>query len=159
MSQAPEIYCLLMPLTNIRMLLPNAAIGEIIVHRGALASCAGPRWLLGLLNWREQAVPVVAYEGLVGGQLPPADAHRLRIAIIHLPTEDGTQPIGIVLQGYPTLIKIEPGVLKTKPMELTDPAILNHHRAIIGTTEVLIPDCGSLRACLLKLASMRSQDI
>lgn len=155
MSQSPEIYCLLMPLMGMRMLLPNAAIGEIVVHRGALASCAGPQWLLGLLNWHEQAVPVVAYEGLVGGQLPPTDARRLRIAIIHLPAEDGMQAMGIVLQGYPSLIKIEPGVLKSKSMELSDPAILHHYRALIGSTEVLIPDLQSMQTYLLALEFMR----
>jgi chemosensory pili system protein ChpC len=158
MSQLPEIYCLLMPLMGIRMLLPNAAIGEIVVHRGALASYVGPQWLLGLLHWHEQVVPVVAYEGLVGGELPCVAGHRLRIAIIHLPAEEDMQAVGIVLQGYPSLIKIEPGVLKSKSMAQTDSAILNHYRAHIGSTEVLIPDLQSMRTHLSTLEFMQPQD-
>jgi chemotaxis signal transduction protein len=62
-----RLYVLEIPLGNTSLLLPSAKIAEVI-SIGRLAPVPyAPDWLLGVTGWRSLAVPVVSFEGFLGG--------------------------------------------------------------------------------------------
>ncbi|MBE9562391.1 MAG: chemotaxis protein CheW [Proteobacteria bacterium] len=56
------IRCLLIPLGNKQILLPSAVIAEVYPYQEPKPVEAQPNWLLGILDWRNQQVPLIAIE-------------------------------------------------------------------------------------------------
>jgi chemosensory pili system protein ChpC len=97
---------MLIPLHGDRLLLPNAAVAEIIGYREPDPLQGVPDWLRGQVNWQQRQVPVVDFERLLGrGDQPPGI--RQRIAICYAPAAEADCPLfGIVAQGIPRLLRI-----------------------------------------------------
>lgn len=60
---------IILPLVGRGLLVPNAAVAEVILA-GQLSSAVSSPFLLGYMVWREQEIPVISFEGLLEGELP-----------------------------------------------------------------------------------------
>jgi len=60
------------------MLLPNAAVAEIIGYQDPAAVESGPNWLLGLMSWRGISLPLISLEAIRGGSCRPAHQGHVR---------------------------------------------------------------------------------
>jgi chemosensory pili system protein ChpC len=82
MSDEPlprEIRCVLVPVSNLRLLLPNATVAEVITYSKPEPVADAPEWLLGRIAWRGWRVPLVSFAQLTGseaGDADPASAWR-----------------------------------------------------------------------------------
>jgi chemosensory pili system protein ChpC len=57
------IRCLLLPTRGGQLLLPSAVVAEVASYQPPQSiSETQPNWLLGLINWREQRVPMLSIE-------------------------------------------------------------------------------------------------
>jgi chemosensory pili system protein ChpC len=102
-----EIRGVLLPLDNGQLLLPNASVSEVVGYI-APDSVAGdmPAWLLGTVAWRQQAVPLVSFELLTGGQQAEI-GHRARIAICNTLNGNTERPfMAILLRSIPHLVRV-----------------------------------------------------
>ena len=54
-----QIYAVLMALHDDTMLLPNAAVAEVLARDALRGSTGGPAWLLGHCEWNNRRVPVI----------------------------------------------------------------------------------------------------
>ncbi|MEM1230935.1 MAG: chemotaxis protein CheW, partial [Pseudomonadota bacterium] len=61
-ADAEEVQCVVIPLLNSSLLLPNVCIAEILPWRRVKALKSTPDWLTGLLGWRGETLPVVNFE-------------------------------------------------------------------------------------------------
>jgi len=64
------IRCLVVPLDGAALLIPNALVSEVAPFHPPVPT-AGPSWLLGHIEWRGLAVPLISIEtlaGMAGGQ-------------------------------------------------------------------------------------------
>ena len=98
-----NIHSLLLPLQDHLLLLPNAAVAEIIEYRAPESLNDMPNWCLGKVTWRGLDIPLVSYEAFVGGEIS-GESSRLRIAVLN--TLNGNQEVpfvGVVLKGIPRL--------------------------------------------------------
>lgn len=95
----------LLPVAGRQLLLPSAAVTEV-VEAVQLSPVSGkPEWYLGQLRWRDGQIPVLSFESLNGGAVPGA---RGRVAIISGISNQGELPFyGIVLQGLPRAAKVK----------------------------------------------------
>lgn len=109
-----EVRGVLIPVGENSLLLPNAVVAEVIDYRDP----AGPvdvenaAWLLGSVTWRQRKLPLVAFEGLLGGSfsLP----RRARIAICHALDPNAEHAfIGIVSGGIPRLVRVQESGIET----------------------------------------------
>ncbi len=67
MSAAEEhIHSLEIPLAEGSLLVPSAAVAEVANPTELFSLPGTPRWVLGVIGWRAQAVPVVSFEALMG---------------------------------------------------------------------------------------------
>ena len=100
-NETESIRCMLLPLSSINLLIPNAAVAEIIGYSTprALPDCS--EWFPGVALWRGVYVPVVSVEEMCS--LDPAKVSpRSRIAIIYNPLKDAELPyVGIHIQDIP----------------------------------------------------------
>ena len=76
-----ELYSLLIPLQNERLLVPRMCVAEVIAFADAARSRddAAPDWYLGAIEWNNRRVPVVSFDGGAGrGAQVEAQPHARR---------------------------------------------------------------------------------
>jgi len=64
-----RIHSLEIPLIGCSLLVPSAAVAEVTNPTTVHSVPGGPAWLLGVIGWRAQAVPVVSFEGMLGKEV------------------------------------------------------------------------------------------
>src|SRR2546427_11530108 len=95
-----EIYSLLVPLTDARLIIPRGCVAEVIGFQAPSEMTGAPPWYVGTVPWNGKAVPPVSFEGACGQMIPPASG-RSRIVIHHcLGTRIGGGRLRIVSQGF-----------------------------------------------------------
>lgn len=140
-TAAPDVYCLLMPLQGLRLLLPNAAIQEVMAFTPPMVGRedASP-WLLGEMHWKGERIALISVEGLCGAPVPERGS-KSRIAILHaMGARDRIRHMAVLLQGHPQLVRIQRGVLESLPAEQGDQERPILSRVRIGTAQAVIPD-------------------
>jgi chemosensory pili system protein ChpC len=107
-----EVYSLLIPLADARLLVPRACVAEVIGYQMPAPMESAPPWYLGMVNWNARNVPLVSFEGASGLMIPPASG-RSRIVVFHaLAGRAESGFIGIVSQGFPQLVRVSNDVVR-----------------------------------------------
>jgi chemosensory pili system protein ChpC len=146
--QKQELRGVLIPTGSLPVLLPNAAMTEVIDYRDAGAVEEGPPWQLGTVTWRQRPMPVVSIEQMLGQAFDP-NVPRLRIAVCHGLSTDGSLPfIGIVSRGIPRLVRISESVISSDPLAPLDPEWPILARVNLRGTPALIPDLDRMAGLL-----------
>jgi len=115
-----EIYSLLVPLADGRLVIPRACVAEVIGYQVPAEMTGAPPWYLGVITWNGRPVPLVSFEGLNGQSIPPASA-RSRIVILHaLGTRLEGGCLALMSQGFPQLVRIGPEVVKPETQGYPD---------------------------------------
>ncbi|HEY1726181.1 MAG TPA: chemotaxis protein CheW [Steroidobacteraceae bacterium] len=107
-----EVYSLLIPLADSRLLVPRACVAEVIGFQSPAPMDNAPPWYMGLVNWNARMLPLVSFEGCSGMPIPAAN-NRSRIVVFHALTgraESGY--IAIVSQGFPQLVRVSNDVVR-----------------------------------------------
>ena len=77
-----ELYSLLVPLNQERLILPRACVAEVVRYAPLQAEETAPAWFRGHIAWNGRQVPVISFEELAG--LTPAEpGGRTRVAILN----------------------------------------------------------------------------
>ena len=80
MSAEQELYGLLVPLLDERLLVPRACVAEVTSFQPLQEMPGAPPWYLGIQAWNGRGVPVVSFEGACGKRIPVIGG-RTRIVI------------------------------------------------------------------------------
>lgn len=148
MSQAAgEIRCMLIPLREGRLLLPNAAVSEIIGYRDPEPVAPDLDWLQGRVAWHQRDVLVVDFERLMGRE-DTAAGIRQRIAVCYTLKPDGEWPlVGLLTQGIPRLLRVSRAAIESaeRPGAGDSPVRM---QVRIGGEALLVPDLDYLQAQL-----------
>ena len=106
MSEQPlprEIRCVLVPVGQLRLLLPNATVAEVITLPTPEPVEGAPEWLLGRIAWRGWRVPLDSFTKLAGAPEGDADL-AVRVAVLKALGNNARLPfIAVVTQGFPRL--------------------------------------------------------
>lgn len=98
-----EIRCVLVPVGNLRLLLPNATIAEVITFASPEPVAGAPEWLLGRISWRGWRVPLVSFTKLAGAQEGDSEL-TVRVAVLKALGDNPELPfVAVVTQGFPRL--------------------------------------------------------
>ncbi len=103
-----QISSLFIPVTHTNLLLPNAAVAEIIDYVPPEPASGAPSWFLGHVQWRGVRLPVISYD-LINGQEAGTLSSRARIAVINsIGEQHQALPFfALVSQGIPRLVKVQ----------------------------------------------------
>ena len=135
------------------MLIPGAAVAEIIPYEPLQRVQDTPDWFLGFLGWRGVQVPVVSFEMLTVGRgsfsLVSVSSASLVIMKALADAED-LKFFAIVAQALPRLVQIEPDAL----VEIDEaPNQAELQRAKFGAEIVSIPDLDHIEQLILSVIS------
>lgn len=144
-EQLPDqVFCVFVNLSGLTWLLPNTAVVDVLAFDNIDFHAGSPDWLLGEIDWQGQSLPVIAAEGLHGGQVPQR-TQRARLLVVQ--TLGNVLPSShyvVVSQGYPQLVNVGERAIKETTESDLPPAILRD--VSIGNTPAFIPDLHGIEA-------------
>lgn len=142
---AERIHSLEIPLVGFSLLVPSAVVAEV-ANPGRLHPVPqAPRWVLGVMAWRAQPVPVVSFEALCGR--PPAEVAPSSRIVVFYPLA-GAPASGFY--GLPSAIEPRPQAVTPEALQ-TEQAGRLPETPLIGAGVrikgrlMLIPDLDALR--------------
>ncbi|MGH8194009.1 MAG: chemotaxis protein CheW [Woeseiaceae bacterium] len=116
-AESEELYSLLVPLSEERLIVPRACVAEVVRFTQPEHTEGSFDWMLGTVNWSGRVLPVVSYEGAIGKDIP-ASTGRTRIVVFYSSTgQIKTGFFGILTQGFPQLVRVNRAVLKLDTTE------------------------------------------
>jgi chemosensory pili system protein ChpC len=154
MSAEPkELYSLLIPLRDARLLVPRMCVAEVIAFADAARSRddAAPDWYLGAIEWNNRRVPVVSFDA-TNGEERKTKRSRTRVVVFHAITQELKGGYyGILTQGFPQLVRVNADVLgleTEQPLPTNFPALC---RARMIHEYPVIPDVERLEKMIADL--------
>src|SRR5215469_15244742 len=154
-EQLDEVYSLLIPFAGGKLILPRVSVAEVTGFLRPKPVRGAPDWLIGLINWQNQEVPLVSFEGMCGRKVPER-ASRTRIAVTHAIGEQINPPVvAILTQGYPYLVRVNPAVLSVDAENDfgSDGPVLNRVR--MANERPFVPDLEAIEERLLEVMPER----
>jgi len=147
-----EIRCILVPVGNMRLLLPNATVAEVITLPEAEPVADAPSWLLGRIAWRGWRVPLVSFTRLCGAGEGDAELSS-RVAVLKALNGHAEMPfMALVTQGFPRLTTLNAElIIPTHDGTELPPGI--RARVLVRDDVAVIPDMEGIEADLLGLLS------
>jgi chemosensory pili system protein ChpC len=140
------VRSLWVPLEGLALLVPNVAIAEVINYQPLDLAQDGPDWLLGRLRWRNQELPVVSMERLLGLNLPQS-GRGARISVFNSVKPNATLPFfATVTAGIPRLLNADADALGESLRGDRDFPRTVADCVQIGSEEALIPDLEAVQA-------------
>lgn len=139
MNLPNEIRALMINVTNGRVLLPNAAVTEILSFSTPDAVEGAPAWLLGRMRWRGWRVPLISFSMLAG--LASKEAERnAKVTVVKAVGGNPRMPyIAIMAQGFPRLTNIsQDALIITGEEEFKSPGVM--HTTILREDSAIVPD-------------------
>jgi len=111
-DQSPELYSLLVPLSEDRLIVPRACVVEVVRFSKPEHEPGAHSWMLGTVSWNGRELPVASFEGALGKPVPVATG-RTRIVVFYALTGQlKTGYFGLLTQGFPQLVRVNKDVLQ-----------------------------------------------
>lgn len=145
---------LVVPLAEQSLLLPNVAVAELVGYRLSQAAEQGPAWFLGWTQWRDQRVPIIDPDLLMGqsAEEPPQAPRTLILNAVG--ESSGLSFIALRVRGIPRSKKVLRGEIEAAglasefvslPVRLADEA-----------DTLLIPDLAAIERALEQSGVLRA---
>jgi len=115
-EEVEELYSLLVPLTDMRLIVPRVCVAEVTGLGQLQMLSDAPDWLVGMVGWKELSLPLVSFEAAVGGQSPEIGG-RTRAVIFHAASISKGGFFAIMSQGLPQLVRINRDVVEPDQSE------------------------------------------
>jgi chemosensory pili system protein ChpC len=111
-SDTEELYSLLIPLAEDRLIVPRACVAEVVRFSSPEKEAGAHDWMLGSVTWSGRPLPVISFEGALGKDVP-AITGRTRIVVFYASTGQlKTGYFGVLTQGFPQLVRVNKDVLQ-----------------------------------------------
>lgn len=145
-----EVYSLLIPYAGGKLILPRLAVTEVMGYTRPRPVRGAPPWLLGLITWQGQEIPLVSFEALCGRKVPER-ANRTRIAVLFAIGGQMEPPVfALLTQGYPYLVRVNAAVIGAEADDTFGAEAPVLTRARMANERPVIPDLESIEAKLLE---------
>lgn len=106
-----ELYSLLVPLADGRLVVPRACIAEVAGFSQPEPVSGAKPWLLGKIAWNGRSIALASFEGACGEAMPRSGP-RSRVVVFRAMTDALRGGYyGLITQGFPQLVRVNPGVL------------------------------------------------
>ena len=143
-----ELSCVVIPLENSQLLLPNVCVAEILPWRRVKALSETPPWCLGLLGWRGEMVPVVRFETLNGKPGPARKQGRCMVVMNRARNAKGLPFYALAAEGLPRLVQLTAEDLSNEACRLgpAESVVVK-----LGTETAVIPNLNAIETAVAKL--------
>ena len=111
-SESEELYSLLVPLADERLIIPRACVAEVVRFSAPEKEVGSHEWMMGTVSWNGRSLPVVSFEGMLGKDKPVATG-RTRIVVFYAGSGQlKSGYFGVLTQGFPQLVRVNEDVLQ-----------------------------------------------
>ncbi len=152
MASIEPLASFVIPLQKSNLVLPNAAVAEIIPYEPLRRVPDTPDWFLGFLSWRGVQVPVASFEMLTveRASFSLVSVASANLVILRTLGEDSVfRYMALVAQTLPRLVRVAPDDLFTTDEVAEKTEIV---RARYGDDLVSIPDLDYIEAEIREVA-------
>ncbi|XOZ32747.1 chemotaxis protein CheW [Halomonadaceae bacterium KBTZ08] len=152
MAENPEqLACVLIPVQDTTLLLPNVSIAEIVDYEPDPAD-KDQDWVLGRLQWRGLNLPVLSWEAANGGDPFPPEGRRGRILVLNTITErhDAMPFMAMATRGIPRQAKVNPDDLQKESEAKGEATLMS---VVFEGEQCVIPDMAVLEELAQRAAS------
>lgn len=114
-DQTQALKSIILTLRSELVVVPNAAVAEIISVQDVHEIESMPVWLLGKTNWRGVEMPVVSFEA-AGGDGAQAVSINTQVAVLYSASTDENKQcsyIGLAMHGVPHVSRFTRDQIKT----------------------------------------------
>lgn len=115
-EEQEELYSLLVPLTDMRLIVPRVCVAEVTGLGQLQMLSDAPDWLVGMVGWKDNILPLLSFEAAVGGNSPDIGG-RTRAVIFHAASMQHSGFFAIMSQGLPQLVRINREVVEPDASE------------------------------------------
>ncbi len=112
-----ELYSLLVPLSEDRLIVPRACVAEVVRFMKPEREAGAHDWMLGTVNWSGRQLPVVSFEGVLGKDIPAISGRTRIVVFLASSGRLKTGYFGVLTQGFPQLVRVNRDVLKLESTE------------------------------------------
>ncbi|GAA0905616.1 chemotaxis protein CheW [Rothia nasimurium] len=142
-----EIRCVLIPSGGIRLLLPNAAVAEVITLAGVEPAPGAPAWMHGVIEWRGWRIPLVSFDHVAA--LPEdSQAQATRVAVLKAIGQRPDMPyVAVLTHGFPRLTTLNAELL-LPTHDGNDLPFGVRARVLVRDDMAVIPDLEAIEAAL-----------
>lgn len=105
-ESAQEIRGVLIQVEGARLLLPNAAISEVLSFAPPESVPGAPDWLLGRIRWRGWQLPLVSFSRLAGVAEEQGGLGNKVIVLKALAGDPRAPYFALLTQGFPRLVTV-----------------------------------------------------
>ena len=144
------IHCMLIPLEQHYLLLPNTTIAEVIPRIRIDSSAMMSQYHLGRLTWRDHSLPLIDLEGLIEKQTLNPDQSQKLCILRGINTEAKINFYAIPCFGTPQLITLNDTALQ--PTHDANDSEFLHCQIKIGNKVAFIPNLDNLERHLQSLS-------
>src|SRR3569623_371021 len=147
MEISREIRGVMIPVTNGRVLLPNATVAEVITYSNPERIPNAPEWLLGRQSWRGWRLPLFSFSILTG--LAHEEGYLgARVAVLKALGGHAKMPfIALLTQGFPRLTTLTPDLLIPTGDE-NHPPVGVRNQVLVRDDPALIPDLNTIEGLM-----------
>ncbi len=143
-----EIRGVLIPVSETRLLLPNAVIAEVVPFAAPDPVATKAIWLLGRVSWRELRVPLVSLASFAGF-VTRESLLNVKLAILKGVAGHASVPyLAVLAQGFPRLTSIGPETLQVDTTAEKRPGIAMSVRMTVDEGDAHIPDLDTIEAAI-----------
>ena len=145
MQTAPDqiIRGVLIQVANARLLLPNAAIAEVLSYSDPEPIADSPDWLLGRTRWRGWQVPLVAFSRFAGIAEEKGGLGS-KVIVLKALGGDAKRPFfALLTQGFPRLVTVTDTTLSAEgeDADLLEGVLA---RVRLNDDDALVPDLAGI---------------
>ncbi|MBW8823875.1 MAG: chemotaxis protein CheW [Xanthomonadales bacterium] len=133
-----------------QLLLPNAAVAEVLSYSDPEPIANAPAWLLGRVRWRGWQVPLVDFSLLDGGAAATQvnAGGRRRVLVVKAPGGHARLPyFAFLADGFPRLMSLSEATLETLA-ESSVPESCIFARVAINDESAVVPDMDAVESRL-----------
>ena len=147
-AHTEELYSLLIPLAEDRLLVPRACVVEVVRFSAPETEPGAPVWMLGRVSWNGRPLPVISFEGALRKTVPAATSRARVVVFLASTGQLKTGYFGILTQGFPQLVRVNHDVLKLDAADRWGDAAPVLCRVKMVNEFPLIPDLERLETML-----------
>ena len=119
-----QVKCISLNVNEDKLLLPNAAVAEIVPIKNIINVANKPGWMLGYLDWRGNSVPLISFEAMGGIRMPSLATGTIKAAVLFTIGEDKSLPfISVLVQGSPGILNVKEEEMLSNKEGVTHPAV------------------------------------
>ena len=109
-ERVQELYSLLIPLSDGRLIVPRACVAEVAGLPVSSEMTGAPPWYIGTVPWNGNPVPLVSFEGVCGRAMPTSSGRTRMVVFAGLGTR--LAHFAILSQGFPQLVRVSSDVIR-----------------------------------------------